>query len=227
MNVRFVSLSVICTVIVVFMLFSATSEISARSDRQGEVIEPVKSIVIVDDIVMSKAVGKCKYKKEDPNEAQQGWKLAGEAPTAKQNFYGASNFNIALKESGQPDSLNHGFSDPSGIIGKDGDRYKKKFFFYTSTRSSGHHFPSFGIFKAWIRDGNLKFMYVIKKANEGGKMMNMDGFDTIRQETAGGEKIEKSVNLEGALQVGGEAHGAAFQSEMKAKKTGLKVKISQ
>jgi hypothetical protein len=209
------------------MVVSAVNEFSTRANHHGSAIEPIPSIVTVNDITMKKAGGKFKYKKEDPAEAQQGWKIAGSAPTSKENFYGASNFNIEFKEAGQSSSHQHMFSDPTGIIGKDGDRYKKKFFYFTATRSKGHHFPSFGIFKAWIRDGKLFFMYIIKKANEGNMMMEMDEFDNIRQETSDTNKIVRTVNLEGSVQLGTEQHGAEFQSKYTAKKKGLKMKIEQ
>ena len=58
-------------------------------------------------------------------------------------------------------------------------------------------------------------------------MTGMSDFDYLRQQTADGEKIEKTVNLEGAIQMGTEAHGAAFQRRYTAKKKGLKMKIDQ
>jgi hypothetical protein len=227
MKTRLISVCVVLAVLVSLMVVSAVNELSSHAEYHGSTIEPVPSIVAVNDITMKKAGGKFKYKKEDPSEAQQGWKIAGSAPTSKENFYGASNFNIEFKEAGQPATHQHSFSDPTGVIGKDGDRYKKKFFYYTSTRSSDHHFPSFGIFKAWIRDEKLFFMYIIKKANEGNMLMEMEDFDYIRNETSNTNKIVKTLNLEGAIQLGTEQHGTAFQSQYKAKKKGLKMKIEQ
>ena len=191
MNVRLACISSVGIVILVIMLLSAAHELSARDTVNGEVMIPPPAVAVVDDISMDKGGGKFKYKSDDPYEAQQTWKLKGTCPTSYQSFDSAYNFQIQLAEAGQPASLNHSFSDPTGVIGRNSNRYKKKFFYYSSTvtRSSNHSDPKFGLFKAWIKDGQLKFMYVIKKANEGGKMMNMDDFDYIRQATSDNNKI--------------------------------------
>ncbi len=229
MNVRYACLGGIGIIIAAVMIFSAANELSARSPGNGEIMTPLPSVTVPADISLANGGGKFKYKTDDPYEAQQVWKIKGSCPTSYQSFDYANDFTIRFAESGQAPSLDHSFADPTGVTGRDGTRYKKKFFYYgTSTRSSGHHsFPSFGMFKAWIKDGQLNFMYIIKKANEGGMLMNMSDFDAIRNATSQTNKIEKTVNLDGALLIGGEGHGAAAQSTYTAKKKGLKIKMEK
>ena len=228
MIVRYACLGGIGIIIAAVMIFSAANELSARSPGNGEIITPLSLATVPDDISLANGGGKFKYKSDDPYEAQQVWKVKGTCPTSYQSFDSANNFQIQFAESGQSPSLDHSFADPTGVTGRNGDRYKKKFFYYSSsTRSSGHHsFPSFGTFKAWIKDGQLKFMYIVKKANEGGMMMNMSDFNAIRDATQT-NKIEKTVNLDGSLLIGSEGHGAAAQSSYTAKKKGLKIKMEK
>jgi hypothetical protein len=208
------------------MILTAVAELSRhRHDSAGRVVigavateEPMDPT----GMDLKKVKGSFKYKSESEEDAQQKWIIAGEVPTSHTSFNSINSFNIKANEPDTPYGLDHMFyKDPGGVKGSNGDRIKQKFTYFTAnnTRSENYKMPSFGFFKASIKGGKLKYMYSIKKANEGNMLIGMEDYDTLHN----GMKDEKpyketGVPFECFLAVDGETNGAAGVVSFKATK---------
>jgi hypothetical protein len=187
----------------------------------------------VADMSFKKASGKFKYKSEDQNDAQQGWKLSAEVPTSHSSFDTIKSFNIRGRLSGDSDRLNQTiWKDPTGIKGRNRDRYKQKFLYYTYSKSSGHHYPKYGLFMARIKDGKMRYNYAITKANEGNKLIAMDQYDYVKEYMDTNKVYRDTVYFDTALDMtstGGskEYHGGGAGFSYTAKKKGARGKIVQ
>ena len=179
------------------------------------------------DLVVQKASGKFNYKSENSSDAQQGWKIAGECPTAYNNFNAIPSFRIKARQEGEVDSLDHFFyKDATGILGSDGTRYKQRFLYYVNSRSDHHdRFPAYGMFKASIKDGKIKFQYSITKANEGNMMVNMQYFDDIKNTMSESNKFKAAAMLGVTFEPGSEIHDNTSKVVYNAKLKATKAKI--
>jgi hypothetical protein len=184
-----------------------------------------EKLTAMQDLKLNKASGKFKYKHDEAEDANQGWKIAGECPTAYQNFNQVPLFRIRVRQVGEIDSLDHPFYNSTGVIGRDGNRYKQRFFYYPVTRSKNHRLPSYGFFKASIKDGNLKFMYAVTKANEGGMMVNMQYFDDVKDTTSESNKFKAAANIGVTVELGSEVHDSDNMVKYTAKEKMTKAKI--
>jgi len=183
------------------------------------------NLFAVQDLTIYKGSGKFKYKSDNSSEAYQGWKIAGECPTAYKNFNQAYYFRIRVRQMGEKDSLNHGIYDSTGVMGRDGTRYKKRFIYYPASRSKGHRNPSFGFFKGWIKDGIFKFQYAVTKANEGGMMMSMQYYDDIKNTMSASNKFKAAANIGATIEIGSEVHNNASMVKYTAKEKITKAKL--
>ncbi|NLF40480.1 hypothetical protein GX586_13630 [bacterium] len=184
----------------------------------------------VNDMTINKAGGAFKYKKESPSDAQQRWKLAGSCPTAMTSLDEMSSISFSGRLAGGSDQpVQTFYTTPTGVKGRKGNRYKQKFFYFTkgaSSRSSGHHsYPSFGMFKAWLEDGELRYLYSISKANQGGVMIAEDQIPYVKDYMETNKTESDTVAFETAMQVntytrGAELHdgGASFTYKANTKK---------
>jgi len=179
------------------------------------------------DLILEKGAGKFKYKSEESSDAQQGWKIAGECPTAYNNFNEIPSFRIAARQEGEVDSLDHFFyKDATGVLGSDGTRYKQRFFYYVDSRSDHNsRFPAYGMFKASIKDGKIKFKYVITKANEGNMMVNMQYYDDIKNTMCESNKFKAATMLGVTFEPGSEIHDNSSKVVYNAKEKAAKAKI--
>ena len=211
----------------------AMRETNLRRVEPGNVAQLIEPLPGSNDLALQKSKGKYKYKKEEVSDAQQGWKLAGEMPTSHNSFDGMGSVRVRGRRSGDTDALNHMmYIDPTGIKGRNGDRYKQKFSYYSAERSEGHHrYPSWGFIKMWLErapsssangegttsENRLRFLYVVTKANEGGELLETEYQDDLKQEVSEQKKIEGEENLEFGFNAGAESHGAAVRAKYKAK----------
>ena len=185
------------------------------------------NLIAEQDLIVQKGAGKFKYKSEDSAEAQQGWKIAGECPTAYNNFNEIPSFRIKARQEGEVDSLDHFFyKDTTGVLGADGTRYKQRFVYYVNSRSDHHErFPAFGMFKASIKDGKIKFNYIITKANEGNMMVNMQYFDDIKNTMSESNKFKAAAMLGVTFEPGSEIHDNTSKVVYNAKLKATKAKM--
>jgi hypothetical protein len=220
-------ISLLISVFTVVMILTAVAELNRRQNETGgrfiDGTDCLKSLDAPGGMELKKVKGSFKYKSEEEEDAKQMWIIAGEVPTTKTSFDTVETFKMVGQEPGTPYGLNHEFTkNPTGVKGRNGDRIKQKFIYYSAnTRSKGHHsFPSFGFFKASIKDGKMKYMYSIKKANEGGMLIGMDDY-TALHDGMKNEKPQKESNIpfECALGVDEEMHGTAGTLAVKATKS--------
>ena len=222
MNVRMIC--VLVSAFMVVMILTAMTEVTRnRRGLEGRVIIGAPSVAlrtIPDDLAIKKAKGSFKYKSEDEADAQQGWILAGEVPTTHTSFDTINEFQVQGQEPGTPYALEHMFyKDSAGVKGRNNDRLKQKFTYYT-TRSEGHQsFPSYGFFKAAIKDGKMQFMYSIKKASEGQLLVGMDEYTALHDGMSDQKPYKESgVPFECGLSIDGDAHGQTGEIAFKATK---------
>ena len=224
----YVILSVVLLSLLAVMYLNAKSEISKNSTAQkGEEVViniPVNAAGAMD---IQKGSGKYKYKKDNPDEAQQAWKVIGECPTTHSNFDTISTFYFSMNEAGDCENESqHIYVDSSAVKGRKRNRFKQKFsYFKTAYSSCHHHLPSYGMFKAWIKDGNLKYMYMISKANEGGLMVKTNGYDNFKQTMSETNKVKSSVNVQAQLSVNSDIYTTQKSFEFTAKKKALHGKV--
>ncbi len=213
----------------IVLILNAKSELGSINDQtQGTpIIINSDTIYFADDIDIKKGSAKYKYKSDDAADAQQSWKIIGETPTAYTDFNQISSFNVQFGETGKTPSVNDTFYDSTGVLGKKGNRYKQKFSYYKTTKSSDHSTPSFGFFKAWIKKGKLKYMYVIPKANEGGMLFNTSSYNDLQTAMSESNKVERSIGAYTSITAGTETHTAQGNVDIKAKKKKLKAKIQK
>jgi len=224
---RFITAALISTFMVVMILTAVAELNSHRHESAGRVVigaSSTESLAVPEGMDLKKVKGSFKYKSDTEEKAQQMWIIAGEVPTAHTSFDTVEMFNINCQEPGTPYGVNHEFGkDASGVKGRNGDRIKQKFMYYSAqkTRSEGHKsFPSFGFFKAKIKDGKMRFMYSIKKANEGNMLIGMEDYEALHN----GMKDEKPYKESGvpfqcSLGVDDEAHGTDGTIAFKATKS--------
>lgn len=220
---------IICALISMFlvvMILTAVAELHChRRDSAGRVvIGAVNTDSPADPTGMDlkKVKGAFKYKSETEEDAQQMWIIAGEVPTSHGSFNSINSFNIKAHEPDTPYGVDHTFfKDSGGVKGSNSDRIKQKFTYFpvNTERSEEHKMPSFGFFKASIKGGRLKYMYSIKKANEGNMLIGMEDYEALHD----GMKDEKpyketGVPFECFLAVDGETNGAAGVVSFKATK---------
>ena len=220
-------ISLLISVFTVVMILTAVAELNRRqNETDGRFIEGtdcLKSLNAPSGMELKKVKGSFKYKSDEQEDAQQMWIMAGEVPTTKTSFDTVDTFKMVGQEPGTPYGINHEFSkNPDGVKGRNGDRIKQKFIYYSAnTRSEGHKsFPSYGFFKASIKGGKMKYMYSIKKANEGGMLIGMDDYDALH-EGMKGEKPQKESNIpfQCSLGVDEEEHGTEGTLAIKATKS--------
>lgn len=188
-------------------------------------VKEEEKLTAMQDLKVSTGAGKFKYKSEEEDEANQGWKIAGECPTAYQNFHQVPLFRIRARQVGEVDSLNHAFYNSTGVLGRDGNRYKQRFFYYSATRSKHHKLPSYGFFKARIKDGTLKFQYAVTKANEGSMMVNMQYFDDVKDTMTESNKFKAVANIGVTIELGSEVHDNNSMVKYTAKQKMSKAKV--
>jgi hypothetical protein len=216
------------------MILTAVAELHRhRHDTAGRVVIGVpssESLAVPMGMDLKKVSGSFKYKSESEDDAQQKWIIAGEVPVSNDTFNTVNTFNIKAHEPDTPYGIDHTFpKDPAGVKGRTGNRIKQKFVYFagTETRSDPHErMPSFGSFKASIKDGKMKFMYSIKKANEGNMLVGMEDYEELHN----GMKDEKpykesGVPFECSLAVDGDTHGTDGIIAFKATKAKGKGKV--
>jgi hypothetical protein len=215
-------------------------EVNVRALEPENISEVIAPLSVANDIELQKTKGKYKYKKEDPAEAQQGWKIAGAMPTAYSSFDSMGTVRVRGRRSGDLDTLDQTIPlDPTGVKGRNGNRFKQKFFYYSAQRSEGHHrYPSWGFIKMWLErasdsssaeggnsENRLRFLYVVTKANQGGQLLKTQYQDDIKQQVAEEKKVTGQAELELGFQAGTESHDASATAQYKAKKKGAKAKV--
>jgi hypothetical protein len=240
MKSALLSLISVSVVLVAVVLLSAMREVRVRALEPENISEVIAPLSVANDIELKKSKGKYKYKQEDPAEAQQGWTLAGEMPTAHNSFDTMGSVRVRGRRSGDLDTLDHTIPlDPTGVKGRDGTRFKQRFLYYSTERSEGHHrYPSWGFIKMWLEhasssssaegansENRLRFMYVVTKANEGGELVKTQYQDDIKQKVSEEKKVTGQTNLELGFQAGAESHDAGATAQYKAKKKGAKAKV--
>lgn len=193
-----------------------------------------------------------KYKSEDEQDAQQKWVFKGEVPTTHSSFDTISQFRINgggeqsssspagdVALAGEYYGMDHTFyKNSTGVKGKDGTKLKQKFFYYTTTQypdgsmvsgeeptSEHHKYPTFGMFKAKIKDGKMKFTYKITKANEGNMLVGMEDYDTIRNEMQEEKKAEGTAAMDVTFSVNSVGYSHYQDVEAKANKNKAKTKL--
>jgi hypothetical protein len=226
-----VALVLASAVLIAALAWSTVTELSRSAPAHGEQVIIPAPRTLVSDIEVKKVSSKYKYKSEDVDDAQQTVQVMGTCPTSYENFDQIGSFAVAGGEQGQPDSFNHSFMrDPTGVMGRKGTRYKQKFFPWTAAKSDHHNINKYktGMFKAWIRDGELKFIYLLAKANEAGKMVETNDYAGMRTTLAETNKAVKgNVAIDAGLQVGGEGHGVIGTCDYKASKKTAKAKLAK
>lgn len=233
MKLNRISIISSCTffLLLVVLVLNAKSELGSISNQtQGTpIFINSDTIYFADDIELKKGIGKYKYKSENVADAQQSWKIIGETPTAYTNFNQVtSGFNIQFGETGKSPSLNDNIPfNPTAVLGRKGNRYRQKFFYYSTAKSSSHSFPSFGFIKAWLKNGKLKYMYVIPKANEGNLLANTDTYNDLRNTMDTSNKVEEVISLYTSITAGLETHATQVNAKIKANKKKLKCKFEK
>jgi hypothetical protein len=194
-----------------------------------------------------------KYKSDDANDAQQKWVFKGEVPTTHTSFDTVSQFRIT--GGGEDESstsasgaviladnyygIDHTFyKNSTGVKGKNGTKLKQKFTYFTATQkkdsssdgtieplSSHHTYPSYGKFKAKIKDGKMSFLYKITKANEGNMLVGMDDYDTIRSEMEKEKKAEGTATMDVTFAVDDVGYSHTQEVDAKANKNKAKTKL--
>jgi len=222
-------ISIVFVSLLTVMFLNAKSEIFSNGKiSKGEpVIINLPPANALPAMEIKKAKGKYKYKKDDADDAQQAWIVAGECPTTHSSFETISSFNIRLNEVSDTDAASQSvYVDSSAIKGRKKNRFKQKFSYFKTTYCSGHHhIPSYGFFKAQIKDGVLKYMYMIKKAKEGGLMVKTNDYSNFKTTMAESNKVVSTVNVESYLSVNSETYYAQKQFEFTAKKKSLHGKV--
>jgi hypothetical protein len=234
------------TLVVLIVCGALTAVLSARTERDaqnmltGEYMAPVQTLVSQNDIDLKNGKAKYKYKADTVSDAQQKIKLAGKFPTGMQDFNGVQSFRVRCRYAGQPDAVDDMFGTPTGVQGKKANRYKQKFFYYTAatdaSRSEHHSLPTFGKFKAWIKNGEMYFVYALNKMNQGGMMVETADYQGLKDVMSESNKVSSTANLEGAVDVatwtvvngervlGLETHDIALQAIYKANQKAGKAK---
>ena len=164
-------ISIVFVSLLTVMFLNAKSEIFSKANTvKGEQITiNLPPSNALPGMEITKAKGKYKYKKEEADDAQQAWIVAGECSTAHSSFESISTINIKLNEVGDSDAASQSiYVDSSAVKGRKKNRFKQKFSYFKTAYCSGHHhhIPSYGFFKASIKDGKLKYMYMLIKIIE-------------------------------------------------------------
>jgi hypothetical protein len=219
----------------------AVHETHARRVEPESIVALVEPLAMANDIELKKSKGKYKYKKDDVDDAQQGWKIAGEMPTSYYSFNSMGSVRVRGRRAGDVDTLNHTIPlDTTGIKGRDGTRFQQKFSYFKAGRSGGgQRLPKWGFIKMWLEipsagpccegteaTGNrLRFLYVVTKANQGGQMLETEYQNDIKQKVAEEKKVSGQENLEFGFRAGTESHDASATAKYKAKKKGARGSI--
>lgn len=210
---------------VLFMLAIALTELHAGSSEYEDITPVSEPSVLAGDLILKQAAFTYKYKADSYEQAQQGWKLVGTTPTEYQNFNDIPSFHLTAYEPTQPVDFNFFFPrEQSSVLGRDSTRYRQKFVYFPDARSDRHRYTKYAVFKARIKDGKLSFAYAVMKANEGGQMVAIEDYDTIRDSTSQGT-IEGAVDIQGSISLGDEYHDNAGKFHFKGKKNAGKGKL--
>jgi hypothetical protein len=223
---RCIAGALVSTFLIVMILTAMAELNSHRHPSAGRVVVgavSTESLAVPEGMNLSKVKGSFKYKSESEEDAQQMWIIAGDVPTSNKTFDTVTQFNVKAQEPGTPYGIDHTFyKNSEGVKGRNGDRIKQKFIYYSAnTRSEEHRrFPSYGFFKAKIKNGRMNYMYSIKKANQGDMLIGMEDYEALHD----GMKDEKpykesGVPFECALGVDGETHGTDGSISFKATKS--------
>jgi hypothetical protein len=223
------------------MTLAVCMAVPAAELGEGEIVVLEERLIAMDDLSLTKTKGKYKYKKEDPADAQQGWTIAGEMPTAHQSFQSMGSVHVRGRRAGDVDALDHRvYLQPSGVKGREGTRFKQRFTYVNQDRSrNGYRERAWGFLKMWLErsprstraDGatsggtRLRFLYCVTKANQGGQLLETEYQDDIKQKVAQEKKISGQENLEFGFQAGSEPHMTSATAKFKAKKKGARGKI--
>jgi hypothetical protein len=233
-----------CLVVLLVILTAVLAAHSEHREQEliaGEHMAPIVSLVAKNDIELKNGNAKYKYKAESSADAQQKIKLTGKCPTGLKDFNTIQSFNVRCRYAGQPDAINDTFGTPTGVQGKQANRYKQRFTYFKAAANEarskgGHKLPSYGRFKAWLKGDNLYFVYALNKMNEGGMMAETANYQDLKGVMAESNKVSSTANLEGAVNVatwvtvdgeqmlGTESHDLALQAKYKANQKAGKAK---
>jgi len=222
------------------MLAAALTELRQPAPAITVGTQPAMAELLTGDTTVKSISGKYKYKAEDAEDAEQGWAVAGECPTAMTTLDPWSMVTLSGNSFGRrrADNQTHTFTPvyQQYKLNKKGTSMTVKFPDWYAARqagilSSGHHaIPTFGSFKMLLKTNKegqqvLRFMYQIKKASDAGLMTDTNDYSQMKEYVQSNGTVKTTSTVSGSLQVGSESHSASQDVSVKMTKNSAAYKL--
>ncbi len=226
----------------IVMLATALTELRQPTPAITVDDQPALVELLAGDVTVKSIRGKYKYKAEDAEDAEQGWAMAGECPTAMTTLNPWSMVTLSANSFKRlrADSQTHTFTPAAQQykLNKKGTSMTVKFPDWYAARqagmlSSGHHaIPNFGSFKMLLKTNKegqqvLRFMYLIKKASDAGLMTDTNDYSQMKEYVQSNGTVKTTTAVSGSLQVGSESHSASQNVDVKMTKNSAAYKLSK
>ncbi len=233
MNRYAVAATVLC-ICAAYVLVSALTEltsapVAAQTEEEYAAATSLAPLAVANDMALKSGKSKYQYKTDSLSDADQGWAIAAECPTAYSSFDQISTVRMRGRQSGKADSFDHQFRLKSSGIAGNGMSYKGRFFPWDSsvahgrTSSGSDHKYACGMFKAKLVPDKatgqyrMRFLYAVTSASGMGEMGETARFREMKDYMAGAKKTNGVMNAEYAMTLNSlEQHDVAGQTSFKA-----------